>query len=47
MRQIQITAAITNRDTQSLEVYFNEIGKSGLITADEEVALGAKDQERG
>lgn len=42
MRQLQITPSITTRDIQSVEVYFNEIGKEGLITAEEEVMLAKK-----
>jgi RNA polymerase primary sigma factor len=39
MRQLKITKQITNRETESLEKYFQEIGKIELITADEEVRL--------
>ncbi|MBT9189258.1 MULTISPECIES: sigma-70 family RNA polymerase sigma factor [Zobellia] len=39
MRQLKITKQITNRDTKSLEKYFQEISKIELITADEEVEL--------
>ena len=39
MRQLKITRQITNRETESLEKYFQEIGKIELITADEEVRL--------
>jgi len=42
MRQLKITKQITNRDTQSLEKYFQEISKIDLITADEEVELARK-----
>ncbi|MBU2946557.1 sigma-70 family RNA polymerase sigma factor [Zobellia uliginosa] len=39
MRQLKITKQITNRDTKSLEKYFQEISKIDMITADEEVEL--------
>ncbi len=39
MRQLKITKQITNRESQSLEKYFQEIGKVDLITAEEEVQL--------
>jgi RNA polymerase primary sigma factor len=39
MRQLKISKQITNRETQSLDKYFQEIGKLDLITADEEVNL--------
>ncbi|MFK7814434.1 MAG: RNA polymerase sigma factor RpoD/SigA [Maribacter sp.] len=39
MRQLKITKQITNRDTKSLEKYFQEISKIDLITAEEEVEL--------
>ena len=42
MRQLKITKQITNRDTQSLEKYFQEISKIDLITADEEVELARR-----
>src|SRR5436853_1910074 len=42
MRQLKITKSITTRDTQSLEKYLQEIGKEGLITAEEEVSLAVK-----
>jgi len=42
MRQLKIIKQVTNRDTQSLEKYLQEIGKVGLITADEEVSLAQK-----
>lgn len=37
MRQLKITKSITNRESQSLEKYLQEIGKVNLITAEEEV----------
>ncbi|MBL0739573.1 sigma-70 family RNA polymerase sigma factor [Chryseolinea lacunae] len=39
MRQLKITKQITNRETQSLDKYLQEIGRVDLITADEEVKL--------
>lgn len=45
MRQLKITKQITNRDTQSLEKYFQEISKIDLITADEEVELARRIRE--
>lgn len=42
MRQLKITKQVTNRDTKSLEKYFQEISKIELITADEEVELAIK-----
>ena len=39
MRQLKITKSITNRETASLDKYLQEIGREGLITADEEVKL--------
>lgn len=42
MRQLKIIKQVTNRDTASLEKYLHEIGKVGLITADEEVTLAQK-----
>jgi RNA polymerase primary sigma factor len=45
MRQLKITKQITNRDTKSLEKYFQEISKIDLITADEEVDLARKIRE--
>lgn len=42
MRQLKITKSITNRESQSLEKYLQEIGKVSLITPEEEVALAKK-----
>jgi len=39
MRQLKITKSITNRESQSLEKYLQEIGKVELITPQEEVKL--------
>ncbi len=42
MRNLQISQAITNRETQSVEIYFNEIGKLQLISTEEEILLAKK-----
>jgi RNA polymerase primary sigma factor len=42
MRQLKITKSITNRESQSLEKYLQEIGKVELITPEEEVRLATK-----
>src|SRR5437868_14429754 len=39
MRKLKITKSITNRESQSLEKYLQEIGKVELITPEEEVRL--------
>lgn len=39
MRQLKISKSITNRESQSLEKYLQEIAKMPLITPEEEVAL--------
>lgn len=39
MRQLKITKSITNRESQSLDKYLQEIGREDLISADEEVKL--------
>ena len=39
MRQLKISKSTTNRESQSLEKYLQEIGKVELITAEEEVKL--------
>lgn len=46
MRQLKITKSITNRESQSLDKYLQEIGREELITAEEEVEL-AKRIKRG
>ncbi|UAY51625.1 RNA polymerase sigma factor RpoD/SigA [Ferruginibacter albus] len=42
MRQLKITKSITNRESQSLEKYLQEIGKVELITPEEEVKLAIR-----
>jgi RNA polymerase primary sigma factor len=42
MRQLKITKSITNRESQSLDKYLQEIGKEELITADMEVELARR-----
>lgn len=42
MRQLKITKSITNRESQSLEKYLQEIGKVGMISAEDEVKLAAE-----
>ncbi|MBP9926520.1 MAG: RNA polymerase sigma factor RpoD/SigA [Cyclobacteriaceae bacterium] len=45
MRQLKITKQITNRETQSLDKYLNEIAKIDLITAEQEVKLARRIKE--
>ncbi|PTL32663.1 RNA polymerase subunit sigma [Prevotella sp. oral taxon 376] len=45
MRQLKITKSITNRETQSLDKYLQEIGQEDLITVEEEVELAQKIRE--
>jgi RNA polymerase primary sigma factor len=42
MRQLKITKSITNRESQSLEKYLQEIGKVDLLTPEEEVDLAQR-----
>jgi RNA polymerase primary sigma factor len=42
MRQLKITKSITNRESQSLEKYLQEIGKVELISPEEEVRLARR-----
>jgi RNA polymerase primary sigma factor len=45
MRQLKITKQITNRESQSLDKYLQEIGKVDLITAEMEVELTIRIRE--
>ncbi len=45
MRQLKITKSITNRESQSLEKYLQEIGKVDLISPEEEVRLALRIRE--
>ena len=42
MRQLKISKSITNRNSQSLERYLQEIGKEDLVSTDEEVELAQR-----
>jgi len=42
MRQLKITKSITNRESQSLEKYLQEIGKVQLISPEEESSLARR-----
>jgi RNA polymerase primary sigma factor len=42
MRQLKITKSITNRESEALEKYLQEIGKEELISIEEEVELAAR-----
>jgi RNA polymerase primary sigma factor len=42
MRQLKITKSITNRESQSLEKYLQEIGKVEMINPEEEVKLAIR-----
>ena len=42
MRQLKISKQITNRESQSLDKYLQEIGKVDLLTADQEVDLAKR-----
>ncbi|MGM9698503.1 MAG: RNA polymerase sigma factor RpoD/SigA [Prevotella sp.] len=42
MRQLKIIKSITNRESQALEKYLQEIGREELLTVDEEVELAQK-----
>ncbi len=42
MRQLKITNQITNRDSATIEKYFNEISKEALLTPEEEVDLARR-----
>jgi RNA polymerase primary sigma factor len=45
MRQLKISKQITNRESQSLDKYLQEIGKVNLVTAEEEVELARRIRE--
>ncbi len=42
MRQLKISKSITNRESESLEKYLQEIGKEELLSTDEEVELAQR-----
>ncbi|MBQ7511974.1 MAG: RNA polymerase sigma factor RpoD/SigA [Prevotella sp.] len=42
MRQLKITKSITNRESEALEKYLNEIGHEELLSTDEEVELAQR-----
>src|SRR5687767_15483477 len=42
MRQLKISKQVTNRETQSLDKYLQEIGKVELISPEEEVQLAVR-----
>ena len=42
MRQLKITKSITNRESESLEKYLQEIGREEMISAEEEVELAQR-----
>jgi len=42
MRQLKITKSITNRESQSLEKYLQEIGKVEMVSPEEEAKLAKK-----
>jgi RNA polymerase primary sigma factor len=42
MRQLKISKQITNRESQSLDKYLQEIGKVDLLTSEEEVELAQR-----
>ena len=42
MRQLKIAKQFTNRDSESLDLYLNEISKLSLVTIEEEVILARK-----
>jgi RNA polymerase primary sigma factor len=45
MRQLKISKQITNRESQSLDKYLQEIGKVDLLTPDEDVELAKRIKE--
>src|SRR5512138_86493 len=42
MRQLKITKSITNRESQSLEKYLQDIGKEDMVTPQQEVELAQR-----
>ena len=42
MRQLKITKSITNRESESLEKYLQEIGREELLSTEEEVELAQR-----
>ncbi len=42
MRQLKITKQVTNRETQSLDKYLQEISKLSLLTSEQEVDLATR-----
>jgi len=46
MRQLKITKSITNRESQSLEKYLQEISRLELLTPQDEVKLAEKNKTR-
>lgn len=42
MRQLKITKSITNRESDSLDKYLQEIGHEELISVEEEVELAQR-----
>jgi RNA polymerase primary sigma factor len=42
MRQLKITKSITNRESESLDKYLQEIGKEELVSVEEEVELAQR-----
>ena len=42
MRQLKITKSITNRESESLEKYLQEIGREDMISVEEEVELAQR-----
>lgn len=42
MRNLQITSAITNRETAAVELYFSDISKMDMVSPQEEVELAQK-----